>query len=55
MGVLIELGCNLLVLLILKLQRLNLLLQILENAEQGGHNEYLNERTNKHTTNGCGT
>ena len=55
MGVLGELCGNLLVLLIVELQRLNLLLQCLEYHKQGRNYEQLAQRTDKHTANGCRT
>ena len=53
MGVLAQLGVGLLVVLILKYQRTNLLLQSLEDVEEGGHYHDLAKHTYQHTSDSC--
>ena len=55
MCILCQLGSHLGILLILELQRTELLLERLEDDEQRGNNEDLQDRTNEHTTHGSST
>ena len=55
MGILGQLGSHLLILLIVELQRTELLLERLEDDEQRRNDEELEDRTNQHTTYGSST
>ena len=55
MCVLCQLGCYIRILLVIELHGGDLLLQALEDYEQGGHHEDLEQRTDEHTAHGCST
>lgn len=53
-GILLQLYGSLIINLVIESQRLDTLLQPLEHGKEGGHYEYLNERTYQHTSHSGG-